>query len=98
MTIWNLNFAKQAEFGEDVLDIIKRKRITFHGCPPWYLEVNDGGDLKLWFYGHRNGKPWAGGVTIKHREDMANAVIAGDCNALADAFEQIIDHTMSKYE
>lgn len=93
-----MSLSKPNDFAADVLDIVKRRKLLFHGCEPWYLEINPGGDMKMWFYGHRNGKPWAGGVTIKKRDDLENAVIAGDCNALSEAFEKIIDHTQSKFK
>lgn len=93
-----MTLSKPNDFAGDVLDICQRRKLTFHGCPPWYLELHRNGDMKMWFYGYRFGKPWRGGVTIQHRADLDHAVLAGDCNALADAFQQVIDHAQAMKE
>lgn len=92
-----MSLSKPNDFAEDVFDILTRRKVTFHGCDPWYLEINPAGDMKMWFYGHRNRRPWAGGVTIHKRPDLDNALIAGDSGALAEAFEKVIDHAQVRF-
>ena len=92
-----MSLSKPNDFAADVLERLKQRNVTFHGCKPWYLEHDDTGS-KMWFYGHKDGKPWAGGITIHKREDIENAVLRGDCNMLADAFEQVIDHAQVRFK
>lgn len=92
-----MSLSKPNDFAADVLDILKRRKVTFHGCPPSYLEQNPDGDCKMWFYGHRNGKPWAGGITILKRDDMDSAVVRGDSRTFAEICESIIDHGQMRF-
>lgn len=98
MSLLNLKLEQQQVFAEDVLQIFKTRQITFHGCPPWYLEINPGGDMKMWFYGTRDRKPWRGGITIQHQPNLNYAVLSGDCEALVQAFEQIINKVESEMQ
>lgn len=78
-------------FAEDVLEILKTRKVTFHGCPPSYLTLK-GQAVTIWFYGHRIGelKPKAYGITVT-ANTVENAFVIGDSNALATACEAIID-------
>lgn len=86
------------DFAADVLDILKRRKVRFHGCPPWYLERKRDGDVKMWFYGHRKGVAWAGGVTILKRPDIDSAVATGDSQIFASICEQIIDEGQMRFK
>ena len=92
-----MSLSRPNDFGADVLAILKRRKVTFYGQPPWYLEINPR-ELKMWFYGHKDGKPWARGFSILNRDDLDCAVLKGDANALADAFEQAIDHAQVRFK
>lgn len=91
-----MSLSKPTDFGADLLELVRQRDITLHGCKPWYLEITPIGDMKLWFYGTRNRKPWGGGVTIQKRATIDNAILRGDSNMLADAFEQAIDDIKSR--
>lgn len=93
-----MSLSQPNDFAEDVLDILRRRKVTFHGCAPDYLEQNTNGDVKVWFYGHRNGCAWAGGITVLKRQDIDNAVARGDSKIFADICEQIIDHSQVRFK
>lgn len=82
-------------FAADVLDTLKRRKVTFHGCTPWYLEQM-GANVKIWFAGERKGKEWMGGVTIIS-QDAENALATGDSHILAEICEKIIDDNNARY-
>jgi hypothetical protein len=89
------------DFAADVLDILRRRKVKFHGCLPEYLEYLPGGDLKMWFYGHRNDDvcrgPWRGGITIMKRESLENALLRGDSNVFADVMMACIDDINNRH-
>ena len=101
------SFSPESDFAADVLDILKRRKVTFHGCPPRYLEIqrdeagNETGDLKMWFYGYRviDGqlRPWGGGITIQKRPETNHAFVRGNSNAFAEVIEQLIDGINARF-
>lgn len=86
-----------SDFAADVLDILKHRKVTLHGCHPDYLEMFIDGSLKMWFKGHRNGKPWAGGLTLINPA-ITQAVHFGNSNVIADLCEQIIDDNHIRFD
>lgn len=92
-----MSLSRPNDFGEDVLAILLKRKILLHGCRPQYLEYHANGDLKMWFYGTRNNKPWRGGITIQKRPEMENALLRGDSNIFAEAVEKIIDNIGSEF-
>lgn len=52
------------EFADDVLNILKRKQVTFRGCEPSHVTVWMDGKVKVWFYGQIERKPWVGGISF----------------------------------
>lgn len=84
------------EFALDVLEILKSRKVTFHGCPPWYLEQH-GTTAKMWFAGHRKGKEWAGAITVM-APDVENSLAVGNSTVLADLLEKIIDENHTRFE
>lgn len=92
-----MGLSQPNDFAADVLDILRRRNITFHGCKPDYLEQKADGDVKIWFYGHREGRPWKGGITLLRRSDIDSAVATGNSQIFAQICEQIIDETNTKY-
>lgn len=84
------------DFAADVLDMLKRRKVTFRGCNPDYLEIFIDGRLKMWFAGNRNGKPWAGGLTLINPQ-IDQAVYYGDSGVIADLCEKIIDDNSARY-
>jgi hypothetical protein len=87
-----MSLSQPNDFAADVLAELQRRKTKFRGCQPQFLEYLPGGDLKMWFYGRRNGRPWRGGVTILARADVNTAYVRGNVNAFVEACEQIIDH------
>lgn len=53
---------KLEPFAEDVLAALRRRKVTFKGCWADHVEINMNGLVKVLFYGHRNGRPWTGGI------------------------------------
>lgn len=49
-------------FAEEVLNVLRNRMVTFRGCLPDYVAIFMDGKVKVWFYGHRDGKAWRGGV------------------------------------
>lgn len=57
---FNLSGRNHNEFAEDVLNILKRRKVTFYGCPADYVEFKLNGKISIEFVGYRNNKPWKG--------------------------------------
>lgn len=89
--------SQPSDFAADVLDILKRRKVTLYGCQPDYLEVFLDGRLKMWFTGFRKGNLWNGGVTLINPE-INQAVYYGDSNVIADLCEKIIDDNHIRFE
>lgn len=89
--------SQPGDFAADVVDILRRRRVTFHGCAADYLEVRLDGSLKMWFKGHRNGQPWAGGLTLIN-PDISKAVYFGDSNVIAELCERLIDDNHVRFD
>lgn len=89
-----MSLSKPNDFAEDVLEQLKTRKVTFRGCPPWYIELN-GTKAKVWFYGYRNNKPYAGGITIM--ADINNAIVTGNSKMLAELCEKIVDHSQVRF-
>ena len=92
-----MSLSKPNDFAADVLDILRRRNVTFHGCKPDYIEQRSNGECKLWFYGHRKGVAWAGGITLNSRSDIDTAVALGHSESFAEICEKIIDETNTKF-
>lgn len=91
-----MTLSKPNDFAEDVLNILKRRKVTFHGCPPWSLE-QEGPTVKIWFAGDRKGKQWMGAITVI-APDADNALATGDSNILAELCEKIIDDNQMRFK
>lgn len=84
-------------FAADVLDIIQRRKVTFRGLKPDYLEIFIDGSAKMWFYGHENGKPVRKGITVVNNGACSDAVHFGDSNIMAQLIEEGIDHAQARF-
>lgn len=49
-------------FAAEVLNFLRKSKISFRKCPPDFVTIYLDGRVKVWFYGYRDGKPWRGGV------------------------------------
>lgn len=91
-----MSLSKPHDFAADVLDTLQRRKVTFRGCSPWYIEQM-GKDVKIWFYGRRDGRPWAGGITVISPE-AETALATGDSRITAELCEKIIDHSQTRFK
>lgn len=91
-----MSLSLPVDFVRDVLEQLKSRRVTFHGCPPWSIE-QEGNNVKIWFAGDRNGKQWRGGVTIIS-PDVESALATGHSTILAQLCEQIIDDNHLRFD
>jgi len=91
-----MTLSKPNDFAEDVLETLKSRKVTFHGCPPLSL-THEGLNVKIWFAGQRNGKDWMGAVTII-APDVENALATGHSTTLANLCEKIIDENHVRFK
>lgn len=84
-------------FAEDVLDILRRRKVTLRGLKPEYLEIFLGGEAKMWFYGHENGRVQRKGITVINAGGIDQAVQMGKPEILAHLIEEAIDHSQSRF-
>lgn len=89
-----LNKRQLTPFASDVLNQLRNRRVTFRGAWPDYVQIALDGKVEVKFYGHRDGRPWIGGVQYAcvFPEDNINlcdpAIVAELCEkgiALMDA-------------
>lgn len=57
-----INGLKRDLFADEVLNTLRTKKVRFRGCFPDFITIYLDGRVKVWFYGHRNGRAWRGGV------------------------------------
>lgn len=85
------------DFAADALEILKRRKVTLHGCAPDFIEIFLDGSIKIWFMGLRDGKPWRGGLTIMDADPVEQAIYFGRPEIIAELCEKMIDHSNSRF-
>lgn len=85
------------DFAADVLDILKRRKVTFRGLSPDYLEIFLDGSAKMWFYGHENGRGSRKGITVQNAGSIKDAIHFGNSEVMAELIEQGIDHSSARF-
>lgn len=86
-----------SEFAADVLDILKRRNVTFRGLQPAFLQIFMDGRAKCWFYGNENGRMIRKGITVINAGGIEQAIHFGDTNVMAQLIEEGIDHSASRF-
>jgi hypothetical protein len=77
------------EFTDDVLECLKKRRVTFYGCAPHYVQMLMSGQIRVTFSGYRNSKPWQGNVEF-YVELKNNELILADPAVVADICDQCV--------
>lgn len=86
-----------ADFARQVLALLQRRKVKFHGCAPAHISLYADGAAKIWFYGYRRGLPWFGGIKIRGLDLETNIALAKP-EALADIIAGEIDQTRSRLD
>lgn len=50
------------EFAHEVLNILRKRKVTFRGCKPDYIELCPLGGVRVHFFGYRKNRPYKGAV------------------------------------
>jgi hypothetical protein len=95
MSLWFLKPRIGNTFAEDVLNILKKRKVTFHGCGPDKLEMYPDGSAKMWFYGHRGGMAWVGGIKVKGL-GLKSMIASAKPETVADMIVEAIDDSRKR--
>lgn len=86
-----------SDFTADVMSKLVQKNIRLHGELPSSIEINFDGGMKVWFAGHKDGKPWRAALSLVPDSTMAANIAAGNSDIISEACLQFIDHQKAKF-
>lgn len=77
------------EFAHEVLNILRKRKVTFNKCQADYIELCPTGGVKVHFFGHRKGQPYKGAVEFAC-PFAADKIMLADPAVVAEICEQAI--------
>lgn len=86
-----------SEFTREVMAGLIKHKVYLHGSKPEALEADLDGSLKIWYSGHRNGKPFRAALSLVPDASVAAAIASGDSDTVVEVCRSFIDHQQGKY-
>jgi hypothetical protein len=78
------------DFEADVLERLRGRRATMHGCPVEAVECRLDGGVAIWFAGPRNGVAWRGALRFD-LPWLAQKGLLADPSAVSDVALRLLD-------
>jgi hypothetical protein len=94
---WCLTPKIQSEFAWNVLDLLKKRKVTFRGCGPDYLNLAPDGTVRMWFSGNRKGLMWSGAIKLRAL-DLTTSIETAKPEMLANVIEEMIDESRARLD